>query len=351
MFDGIPEPLIMLDRKMTVKVLNRAAKEYAQVSRFQEILGQFCYSIFAHRSSPCEDCHLEQAILNNKSVTFERKGLKDPTRTEEVVIYPMQSGEESERTAILRISDITDQREIEKQLIRADRLSSLGQLSGGIAHEIRNPLASINLFTDILSDPHKYERTPQETELFDEIQENINRIDQIIKRVLDFAKPAVTSSDAIDLNDLIQECLKFWSSQLRKAKSGLELSLNDHLPPVQADVIGLQQVIHNLILNAIEALEKGGEIKIGTSQLPSANGNGHHTVLLQVSDTGPGIPAAHQEDIFNPFFTTKASGTGLGLSISHQIIKRQGGAFAFESNPDAGTTFSIELPAAGPKQD
>ena len=350
-FDGIPEPLIMLDRNMTVIVLNRAAKEYAQVSRFQEVLGQSCHEIFARRSRPCDNCHLEQAILNNKSMTFERKGLKDPSRTEEVVIYPMQSAEDGERNAILRISDITDQREIEKQLIRADRLSSLGQLSGGIAHEIRNPLASINLFTDILSDPHKYERTPQEIELFDDIQENIDRIDQIIKRVLDFAKPAITSSDAIDLNALIQECLKFWSSQLRKSKIDLQLRLHDKLPPVQGDVIGLQQVIHNVILNAIEALGQGGEIKIDTSQVPPLNGNNHSTVLMQVSDTGPGIPAAHQEDIFNPFFTTKATGTGLGLSISHQIIKRQGGAFSFDNNPEAGATFSIELPAAGENQD
>lgn len=81
------------------------------------------------------------------------------------------------------------------------------------------------------------------------------------------------------------------------------------------------------------------------------NGNNHPTVLMQVSDTGPGIPAAHQEDIFNPFFTTKATGTGLGLSISHQIIKRQGGAFSFDNNPEVGATFSIELPAAGENQD
>ncbi len=349
-FDGIPEPLVMLDRNMAVIVLNRAAKEYAQVSRFQDVLGQSCHEIFARKSSPCENCRLEQAILDNKPVTFERKGLRDPSRIEEVVTYPMQYGEDGERTAIVRISDITDQREIEQQLIRADRLSSLGQLSGGIAHEIRNPLASINLFTDILSDPQKYERSPQEIELFDEIQINIKRIDQIIKRVLDFAKPAVTSSDAVDLNNLIQECMKFWSSQLRKSKIDLQLSLQDALPHVQGDVIGLQQVIHNVVSNAIEALSDGGEIKIGTTLGTTSNGSNHPTVMLQVSDTGPGIPSAQQEDIFNPFFTTKATGTGLGLSISHQIIKRQGGALTFENNPDAGTTFSIELPAARENQ-
>ncbi|MDJ0720709.1 MAG: response regulator [Desulfobacterales bacterium] len=346
-FDGIPEPLIMLDRNMTVKVLNKAAKEYSRVARFQDVLGQACYTVFADREAPCDNCRLEEAILGNAPVTFERQGLKDSRRIEELVIYPMQYNGAGERNVILRIRDITEQREIERQLIRADRLSSLGQLSGGIAHEIRNPLASINLFTDILCDPQKYTRTPEEADLFEEIQENISRIDEIIKRVLDFAKPAATSSDAVDLNHLIQESVKFWTPQLRKCNIRLDLNLQDRLPSVQGDVIGLQQVIHNLVLNAIEALGEGGEIRIGTSRHRDSAGQGDTTVVMKISDTGPGIQSDHQEDIFNPFFTTKATGTGLGLSISHQIVKRQSGTFSFENNPHAGATFTIELPAAG----
>jgi signal transduction histidine kinase/ActR/RegA family two-component response regulator len=345
-FDGISEPLIMVDRNMTIKVLNEAAKEYTQSSRYQDILGKPCYRVLAERSAVCKDCKLPLAIFSRNPATFERKGLKDPARIEEVVIYPMQNRLENEGNAIIRISDITEQKKIEEQLIRADRLSSLGQLSGGIAHEIRNPLASINLFTDILCDRDKYGRTNQENELFDEIKENINRIEKIIKRVLDFAKPPVTTSDEIDLNELTQESVKFWSSKLRNSDIRLNLNLKDGLPPVQGDVIGLQQVINNVVLNAIEAMDQGGNINIRTSQGVSSIGESKDAVYLRVSDTGPGIQKDHQEDIFNPFFTTKATGTGLGLSISHQIIKRQGGAFSFESGPDAGTTFIIELPTA-----
>ena len=345
-FDGISEPLIMVDRNMIIKVLNEAAKDYTQLSRYQDILDKPCYRVLAERSTVCKDCQLPLAILSRNPAMFERKGLKDPARIEEVVIYPMQNKIESEGNAIIRISDITAQKKIEEQLIRADRLSSLGQLSGGIAHEIRNPLASINLFTDILCDEEKYDRSSQENELFDEIKDNINRIDKIIKRVLDFAKPPVTTSDKIDLNELTQESIKFWSSKLRKSEIRLNLNLKDGLLPVQGDVIGLQQVINNVVLNAIEAMGEGGDISIRTSQGVSSIGDSQDAVYLSVSDTGPGIQKAHQEDIFNPFFTTKATGTGLGLSISHQIIKRQGGAFTFESNPEAGTTFIIELPAA-----
>lgn len=295
------------------------------------------------------------AFLTRNPATFERKGLKDPARIEEVVIYPIYSKIENEGSAIIRISDITEERKIEEQLMRADRLASLGQLSGGIAHEIRNPLASINLFADILSDQDKYQRSAQENELFVEIKDNIHRIEKIIKRVLDFAKPPVATSDDIDLNELTRESVKFWSSKLRKADIGLELDLNDDIPAVQGDVIGLQQVINNMVLNAIEAMgECGGDIRVRTSLAESATGDNQDTVYLQVSDTGPGIPKDQQEDIFNPFFTTKPTGTGLGLSISHQIIKRQGGTFALESDPGAGTTFIVELPAIccnPPKQD
>ena len=247
-------------------------------------------------------------------------------------------------TIIGMVVDITEQKKIEEQLIRADRLSSLAQLSGGIAHEIRNPLASIRLFTDILCDEDKFDRTDQEIEIIDEIKENLNRIDDIIKRVLDFAKPPVLSSNEIDLNALIQESARLWSAKLRKLNITLKLNLNNSLPLVQADALGLQKIINNVVLNAIEAMEHGGDIGIKTSKDISSLPGHSEAVFIQVSDTGPGIGPELQEDIFNPFFTTKSTGTGLGLSISHQIIKRHGGALSLESNSGEGTTFTIELP-------
>ena len=239
---------------------------------------------------------------------------------------------------------------VEQELVRSARLAAVGRLSAGLAHEIRNPLASINLFTDILCDEDKYDRTDQENELFVEIKDNINRVDKIIKRVLSFAKPPVATSDDIDLNELTQEIIKFWSSKLRKLNIVLNLELKDDLPAVQGDVISLQQVINNVVLNAIEAMGEGGDIRIRTLQAPSSMREDQDAVYLKVSDTGPGIPKHQQEDIFNPFFTTKPTGTGLGLSISHQIIKRHGGSFSLESILETGTTFIIELPAASSKQ-
>lgn len=345
-FDGISEPLIMVDQNMLIKVLNEAAKDYTQLEQYRDIIDKPCYEVLAGNSDVCKNCQLPRAIRSRNPAVFERKGLIDPARIEEVVIYPVQNKIKIEGSAIIRISDITEQKKIEEQLIRADRLASLGQLSGGIAHEIRNPLASINLFTDILSDGDKFRRNQQEAELFNEIKDNIHRIENIIKRVLDFAKPPVLTSDEINLNELTLEIVKLWSSKLRKSDIQLDLNLENELPLVRGDIIGLQQVINNVVLNAIEAMDGGGDINIKTSPIGSSTDQGPEAVQLSVSDNGPGIPEDHQEDIFNPFFTTKASGTGLGLSISHQIIKRQGGKFSFESNPHTGTTFLIELPVA-----
>jgi len=349
-FDGISEPLLMVDRNMTIKVLNEAAKNYTQISRYQDIIEKPCYKVLAGKSTVCKNCKLPMAISSKSPATFERKGLQDPARIEEVVIYPIHTKVKNEGNAIIRISDITEERKIEEQLMRADRLASLGQLSGGIAHEIRNPLTSINLFTEILCDENKYDRTDQENELFAEIKDNIKRVEKIIKRVLNFAKPPVATSDDIDLNELTREVVKFWSSKLRKLHFRLELKLKDALPAVRGDFIGMHQVINNVILNAIEAMGEGGDICIRTSCAPSSMRENQDAVYLKVSDTGPGIPKHQQEDIFNPFFTTKPTGTGLGLSISHQIIKRQGGTFTLESIPDAGTTFVIELPAISSRQ-
>ncbi len=345
-FDGISEPLVMLDRNLSVRVLNRSAWEYYKVSKPQDVVGKYCYQGFMGRSGPCEGCEIPLPVSTGKAATLERKGLMDRDRFEQVIIYPIHERQAEMSGAIFRISDVTESKKIQEQLIRADRLSSLGQLSGGIAHEIRNPLGGINLFTDILCDEEKFERTDQEKEILHEIKDNINRIDGIIKRVLDFARPPAESSDRVEINALIRENIKFWSARLRKSKIELELSLDDELPHVQGDAIGLQQVINNLTLNAIEAMDNGGFLGITTSSGVSAFHKNRRVVIIKVKDNGCGIKQEQMKTVFNPFFTTKATGTGLGLAIVHQTIERNGGAVSVESEPGKGTTFAIELPVS-----
>ena len=346
-FDGISDPILMLNGDMSIVMLNRAARSYYRMDRHEEVMGRACYEVTHGRSAPCDGCRLPEhpSRSDRESFSFERRGLFDPDLLEQVVAYPVREGTEEKTATILRITDITEKREVDRQLIRADRLSSLGQLSGGIAHEIRSPLSGIRLFVDVLCDEEKFHRTEQELEIFQDIAHNVKRIDDIIKRVLAFARDTKIETREMDINRLIHETLNLWYVALKNGGIRLELSLAEGLFKVFGDAVGIQQVVNNLVQNAVHAMDGGGLLRITTGNETSSFHKDRDVVTIRVRDTGPGIAPEDRERIFNPFFTTKPQGTGLGLSISHQIIERQGGVLSFESHPGQETTFTVELPA------
>jgi signal transduction histidine kinase len=348
-FNGISEPLIMLDKDLGVRMLNDASRKYFQVNDRAKAVGGSCHDLSGGGCAPCEKCTIPALVSRGDAAAFERKGALDADRIEQVVIYPLEAMNGGARGAIIRISDITEKRKLEKHLIRADRLSSLGQLSGGIAHEIRNPLSGINLYVDILGDEERFTRTEQELNILSEIKGNIHRINGIIKRVLDFARQSDSPVAGIDMNSLIQESLRLWHSKMKNNGIVLHLSLEENLPIVLGDAIGLQQIINNLVQNAIEAMTDGGSLEIATASGVLSLAQDRPAIHVSVKDNGQGIAPEQQKNIFNPFFTTKHTGNGLGLSISHQIVARHGGILSFESAPGKGTTFTVELPAA-PKE-
>ncbi len=346
-FDGISDPLLMIDTQSVVKILNEAACRYFHIARREDAIGKSCYELAPGRCEPCGNCAVSSAISGRNPIIFERKGLFDPERIEQVTVYPVDEVTSGVSGVIMRISDITESKKMEKHLIRADRLSSLGQLSGGIAHEIRNPLAGINLFIDVLGDNEKFTRTPQEQGILDEIKLNIKRIDGIIKRVLDFSRlTEAAPRSRVNVSVLLEDSLKLWHSRMTKEGILLALSVEDSLPEVLGDAIEIQQVLTNLIQNAIEAMEKGGTLSAGIRKGVLSMDKKRPAVITSVKDSGPGIPLDLQKNIFNPFFTTKHTGTGLGLAISHRIVSRHGGFISFESVPGEGTTFTVELPTA-----
>jgi signal transduction histidine kinase/putative methionine-R-sulfoxide reductase with GAF domain len=341
--DGISEPLVVLEN-LSVNMLNEAALKYYQLASYEQAIGKPCYEVFKGKHAPCEECYISPVMSEGEKFTLSRKGPFDPSRLEQVTVYPLKDRAGGVMGCILRISDITEQKDVERQLARADRLSSLGQLSGGIAHEIRNPLFGISLFVDILADEEEFERTDKELEVLDEIKDNIHKIDGIIKGVLSFARESDTVPTEIDLNSLIQENLKLWYARMRKVNIKLELSLDEDLSTILGDVIGIQQMVNNLVQNGVETMDGGGSLQISTQNGMSSFHENRPVVIMSVQDNGPGISQDLQERIFDPFFTTKSAGTGLGLSISHQIIERHGGIISCDSNPGQGTTFTVELP-------
>jgi PAS domain S-box-containing protein len=232
--------------------------------------------------------------------------------------------------------DITDLKKAEERLILAERLSSLGELTAGVAHELRNPLAGIKINTQILS--RKKDLPEIEKRLLSSTQEGIEKIQKIVDDMLHFASPKASHFKEEEINDVVDNSLAFLQTKLKKGTISSVFEGAQGLPKLRIDIHQIQQVLINLMLNALQAMEEGGRLTVSTFL---EDGDG---VRIEVRDTGRGIPRSHLKKIFAPFFTTKSEGTGLGLSISLKILENHGATIDVVSEEGKGSTFSIHFP-------
>jgi signal transduction histidine kinase len=226
-----------------------------------------------------------------------------------------------------------------QQMERADRLASVGEMSAGIAHEIKNPLAAISGAITVLVDD--FPADDPRREVIAKVLEQITRIDKVVTDLLYFGKPGKPTFDWVDVNELLRKTL-FFVAQHPEAHNVHQIQeLTRNLPPVWVDEKQLQQVFFNVIINAIQAMKSGGTLLIQTELQKQDGGS---SVRVVIGDSGPGIPAEDLEKIFAPFYTTKTQGTGLGLAICRQLMEQQGGAVRVASRVGEGTRVNIELP-------
>lgn len=223
--------------------------------------------------------------------------------------------------------------EIEDQLRRADRLTALGELSAGMAHEIRNPLASIRGTAEILRDA--FEPDDKYAEFTAILVKEVDRLNQVLEDFLRFVRPEPSDSARFLPAETLREVLQLSEVQARKANVNIVAEVPD-LPETEGEAGQFKQVFLNLILNAVQAMEGGGQLYI----IAEAD---DHWVICRFVDNGPGIPKDNLERIFNPFFTTKQEGTGLGLAITSRIIENAGGRIKVESEMGQGATFTLKL--------
>ncbi len=227
---------------------------------------------------------------------------------------------------------------------RQEKLASLGVFAAGIAHEIRNPLTAIKVRLFSLKASHR--PGTSESEDTEVIENEIDRLERIVRDFLQFARPTEPELQTIQSGKLLQETSSLLESHLRKRSMRLKLDLVDDAP-VRVDPSKFKQVLINFIQNAADSMEAGGVLtlrsRMGREVL---NGRTVPVVLLDVADTGTGMPPEVQKRLFDPFFTTKEDGTGLGLSISARIVEKHGGIIRYETEPGRGTTFSVVLPLA-----
>jgi signal transduction histidine kinase len=223
---------------------------------------------------------------------------------------------------------------------RADRLASLGTLTAGLAHEIRNPLVAIKTFTQLL--PERLEDEEFKSHFLNIASTEVDRISSLINELLDFARPSEPKLDFEDINAILDGMILLVSTETKKKQINIAKKYASELPLVQIDREQIKQVFLNILLNSIEATSERGEITVKTRSFEKPGGESY--IQIEFTDTGRGIPAEHLEDIFTPFFTTKDKGSGLGLSISHQIVQDHKGYIDVESELNRGTSFFINLP-------
>ncbi len=226
-----------------------------------------------------------------------------------------------------------------EQLRRADRLSALGELSAGLAHEIRNPLGSIEGAVEILD--RRDLADDSRHEFVEMASREVKRLKGLLNHFLEFARPQPPRVVASDIGLLLESVAKLALETARMAQVKILVDAAQDLPQVSVDPEQIRQVLLNLTINATQAMTQGGQIKLRAV----ADGE---DVRIEVEDEGVGIPTEDVERVFDPFFTTRSSGTGLGLSIAYQIVNQHGGHISARRNQDRGMTFTVTLPVAAP---
>ena len=232
-----------------------------------------------------------------------------------------------------------------EKLFHAEKLASLGQLASGMAHEIRNPLSAIKMSLQSLS--REMNTTPMREKRFGIALSEVDRLEKLVQGILNFAKPTPLILQNVDIHIILNNTLRLLHEELISKNIQIEKNYSVDLPTITADQDKLSQVFLNLFLNAIQALDRYGKIHL-TTQMTSKNAR--EMVQIDISDDGPGIPKGNWENIFNPFFTTRAEGTGLGLTNSLKFVEQHDGIIEVKSKKDHGTTFSVLLPLAQDKE-
>jgi PAS domain S-box-containing protein len=340
---SIGSGIIITEMNDTITYINRAGERMLGYSK-KELLGK-PFSIFGLK----EKQSVIPSFLNNPDDLDTRKEgwMKKKDHTEFPVGFTINNhlsvrGEKIGKIVVFR--DLTNVYKIQEEILRMDRLVSLGKLASGIAHELRNPLAGIKTTAQALGEEMSGDDSRRE--YLNRITKEIDRLNDLLKTFFSFAKPQNLNLVHCHIKDIINEIIPFLIKEI--ADKGIRFieTYHSQLPKVQVDKTQMHQVFLNLFLNAIQAMPNGGELKIEASPILSTSVEGfkQNFIKVVISDTGRGIPPHIVQKIFDPFFTTKPKGIGLGLSITYQIIKKHGGTVKVESQWEKGTSFIINLP-------
>lgn len=308
--------------------------------RTGEVMGKTCREVWGPRGTVTLAV---DNILQEKSYLNYETGVSSPERGMVPVALSstlLRDSQGKKMGALLSIQDLSEMKELEDKIRRADKLTALATMAAGMAHEIKNPLSSMKVFAQLL--PQKIDDPEYRQKLEEILPREIDRIDRIVESLLGFARATEPTYEKTALKDILEEDLKYFSGQAQSA--GIKVRKNyNPLPEIEVDRGQIAQVFSNLILNAIQAMPEGGELTVATFPGKKVE-DILQTVRVEITDTGHGIPDEMIKKLFDPFFTTKYGGTGLGLTITHSIVDGHKGFIDVASKVGKGTTFTITLP-------
>jgi C4-dicarboxylate-specific signal transduction histidine kinase len=365
-FDGIPDSLMLMDRHMDLKMINKSAAAYYKVEKLQDVTGKRCYQV-AGKSTFCKGCRIHEAVMSGERNSFERKGFMNPERIEQVTIYPLEGNGDGSGDSIIRVIDITETRLFERQLIQSEKMASLGVMVSSVAHEINNPNNFISFNIPILKDYIKElipiidqfaaERPDLEFchmpyrefredifKLMDNIKNGATRISSFVANLREFSQ-----SDAdflkknVDFKSVVEKVIAICGKKLKRSVKSIEMNIPRNLPQIYTAPHAIEQVLINLLINAAQAVDKEDSrviLNISIGSTPQEH------LIVEIVDNGSGIDEASKDRLFDPFYTTRMAngGTGLGLYVCHNLIKGLGGRIEVQSQPGQGSKFTVILP-------
>jgi len=321
LFENASDAIFLLESKTgSILDVNLQAVNYTGYSR-EELLGMRLFEIPDREKNQQKIFETIITHKNGENIIFE------------ITTNALSLEDSGITQAIAR--NVTEQRKMKEKLIQTDKLISLGHLSAGIAHEIRNPLASITLNLQLLERMLPKDR--EDYELLDSAISGVQRIKKIVDSTLSYVRTSKSSDQFENLNNIIHGTLPLIQLSLVKKDIEIKLDLDDKIPSIKMDSKEIQQVLINILTNGIEAIENEGVIKIKTSFKPGS-------IFLVIKDTGMGISESSLNLIFEPFYTQKTSGTGIGLSVVKQILDRYHASISVESELKKGSSFTIIFP-------
>jgi PAS domain S-box-containing protein len=343
LLDSANALILGIDRTWRITVCNRALLELTGTTR-DDVLGRDARDLLAgdQRQSLTSAFSAALAGQHLAAVTIMLPTRRGPVRSMWSVAPVGRSGQQGHIEAVVAIGqDQSKIDQLQQQIIRAERLATLGELAAGVVHELNNPLTSITVYAEYLVRKLEAQGVEQgDVEKLRRIGASAQRILRFSRDLVQYARPSGKESESVDLAAVVRQSVSICEHLVERGGITLTIDVDREMPVIQAVAGQLEQVLINLITNAVHAVEQGGEVVVRAARADQ------HTVMIEVSDSGPGVPDADRERIFEPFFTTKADGkgTGLGLPIVRNIVEQHRGQISVGRSDLGGAAFRVVIP-------